>query len=283
MFYHRRIFLNFMGRHSYRLEQVSKSKWPGEEVKVVNILPDDDPCDEKFMILKKANIFTQVYLVGHYYPGKPGLYNEDKKHCYPFEWIAKLLSEHINAVGVSIKGAGRGTTQHRHLELHLIACHSGSRIGNFKKKPSFAEKLFVSLLNDKKNPLSVEIHAPKMFVFPIPSAEEDYQRSPQKLVLQPSFNRDWHLRYIDSPLWRGQFSFRKGYAFYSFFSPSTTPPGNYKQIIRPDDSALLGYRVLTLKEYEEEVAQSIPPVVKSYVETCFHVDSHITKTRISYM
>lgn len=248
--YLRRIILNFMGAYSYRLELISKKKWPNEEVHLINVNPQDDLHHEKFEVLKKADHFTQIYMVGHHYPKELGLFNMDNTHCFNIEWIASLLCMHAqpqlvfneNLVGLHDIG--------RVLEIQLIACHSGKRLGIISKQPSFAEKLFCELKNHKQHPILAEIHAPKMFVFPVPCAESHYKSSEQARARQASYNQDWHLRYVDVPIWRGQVAFRRGYTFYSFFKPGTKPPGNYKQIIRPSGDTDTGYEIISVKAYE---------------------------------
>lgn len=281
--YSRRIIFNFIGMDSFRLERISKKKWPNEEIHVVTVRPNDDLTDEKFAVLKDVDRFTQIYMVAHHYPKKAGLFNWDNSHCFTSEWIAALLCHHIQSNEVCLKAIPAFLPFERQLEIHMIACHSSKRLGIWHKGPSFAEKLFIGISTDKANPLSVEIHAPKMFVVPIPCAEEDFRYRWKALIKQPSYNQDWHVRYIDAPIWRGQLSLRRGYAFYSFFSPGIKPPGNYKQIIKASVEKDPGYRIMTVKEYEAE--QSDPLAVETDLETkqstTFGVDGSVSHKLLS--
>lgn len=247
-----RIILNFIkDKMGLELQFVSARKWPQSEgvLSVIHIDKDDKISDDKFQPLAEANRFSEIYIVGHSYPGKEGIFNQDNTHCFRYEWIAELLCTHIKSEDVRIKQKANDYMDSTQLSIFMIACHAGKRTGFFKKEASLAEKLFVALLNDKNNPLSVEIHASKMFVFPVPCSEKEYKSSSKKLAEQPTYMRDWHLRYVDSPYWKGGFSFRGGYAFYSIFFPSANPQGNYKQVIRRAPSAPAGYKVYPLREY----------------------------------
>lgn len=250
----RRIILNFFtDKLGLSLQFVSSKKWPQSEgrLNVIHILNDDKISDDKFKPLSDVDRFSEIYIVGHYYPGKPGIYNHDNSHCFTYEWISKLLCCNIKDEDICIRKNADSYMYSKQLSIFMIACHTGKRTGIFKKQTSLAEKLFIALMNDEDNPLAVEIHASKMFVYPVPSSEDEFKRSSKELAKQPSYNQDWHLRYVDAPYWRGQFSFRKGYAFYSLFCPSVKPPGNYKQIIRREINSSSGYKVLTLSEHSE--------------------------------
>lgn len=249
--YDTRVILNFLGQNSGRLEKIAEKKWPelseAKKVHVINVRPTDTFEEEKYALLKQCNRRSKVYLVAHHYPKKNAIFNHDNSRAYSLEEIAGLLCKYIQSPDVCLNQSADFLSDSRQLTISFIACHAGRKLGVFGKGPSFAEKLFVRLLNDSVNPIVTEIHASKMFVAPVPCKPEEFKRDFKKIEIQPSFEQTWHKRYIDAPFYRGQVS-PTGYAFYSYFRPSDEPPGDYKQIIKYAPDKKKGYEILSIKE-----------------------------------